>query len=31
VREIEFDRIEPVHIGTMTRGLWQEQRRAKPA
>lgn len=23
VREIEFDRIEPVHIGKMTHGLWQ--------
>ncbi len=23
VREIEFDRIEPVHIGPMTQGLWQ--------
>ncbi|NNJ97871.1 MAG: pyridoxamine 5'-phosphate oxidase family protein [Gammaproteobacteria bacterium] len=22
VREIEFNRIEPVHIGAMTRGLW---------
>ena len=22
VREIEFNRIEPVHIGEMTRGLW---------
>jgi hypothetical protein len=23
VREIEFDRIEPVHIGRMTQGLWK--------
>ena len=25
VREIRFDRIEPVHIGAMTRGLWPAQ------
>ena len=23
VREIEFDRIEPVHVGRMTQGLWR--------
>jgi hypothetical protein len=31
VREIEFDRIEPVHIGRMTQGLWQDRSSASHA
>lgn len=31
VREIEFDRIEPVYIGQMTRGLWRGRPKVKLA
>jgi len=31
VREIEFSRIEPVHLGKMTHGLWSGQPQARQA
>lgn len=31
VRTIEFDRVEPVHIGQMTHGLWDGAAKGRPA
>ena len=31
VREIEFSRIEPVHLGKMTHGIWQGKAGTRPA